>query len=284
MQPAHYPSDDRTVILAGDDVWNARLPLTDAVESQPSLVGRVNDAPWLPDQTHQNPLLTAAAPLLSELVHLRDPHIEHEPADILRVTLQAGIEQFDQHCLTMGLTAANRQAARYVLCTALDEAVLATRWGNESDWSNYSLLSVFHQETFGGERFFLLLTRLSQDTVQHLDLLELMLVCLSLGFEGRYRLQPRGQAELERIRKRLHSALQQHRGVPDMTLAPTCAQSRPAILPRPTSRWLIGAATASCLAALFMTFNHHLEQHRNAALQPYLSSSVTDANSPGADQ
>lgn len=284
MQATPYPSDDRTVILAGDEAWNPGLPLTDAIEHQPPPVGRIADTPWLPPASQPNPLLAAAAPLLSELVRLKNPQIEQEPAEILRVTLHAGIQQFDQHCLTLAVNSANRQAARYVLCTALDEAILTTRWGNESDWSHHSLLSAFHQETFGGERFFLLLTRLSQDIAQHLDMLELMLVCLSLGFEGRYRLQLHGQTELERIRTRLHGALQQHRGAPDMTLTPACHQGSPSSVPRQTPRWLVGLATAGCVAALLVTFHHHLEQRRDAALQPYLRSSVADAIRLGADQ
>ncbi|NVL25105.1 hypothetical protein F2S68_22585 [Pseudomonas syringae pv. actinidiae] len=52
-------------------------------------------------------------------------------------------------------------AARYVLCTVVDEAVLNTSWGSKSDWSKISLLSRFHKETFGGEKFFQLLERLS---------------------------------------------------------------------------------------------------------------------------
>jgi type VI secretion system protein ImpK len=40
--------------------------------------------------------------------------------------------------------------------------VVTSGWGNESEWSQMSLLSRFHQETFGGEKFFQLLDRLSK--------------------------------------------------------------------------------------------------------------------------
>lgn len=284
MYTAHYPSDDRTVILSGDDAWNPRVDLTDAFERQPPPVDRVSDAPWLLAKNQHNPLLAAAAPLLSELLHLKHGQLEQEPAEVLRVTLHTGMQQFDQHCQTLAVTPANRQAARYLLCTALDEAILTTRWGNDSNWSKHSLLSAFHQDTFGGERFFLLLTRLSQDMAQHLELLELMLVCLTLGFEGRYRLQPNGHAELERIRKRLHDALQHHRGLPDMALATTCRQDSAHTLPRRTPRRWVAIAAAACVAALFFSFNHRIEQHRESALKPYLDSSVAAATRPGADQ
>jgi len=51
-------------------------------------------------------------------------------------------------------------------------------------WSRHSLLVTFHNEAWGGEKFFQLLSRLAQNPQEHLDLLELQNVCLALGFEG----------------------------------------------------------------------------------------------------
>src|SRR5690606_28779404 len=67
-------------------------------------------------------------------------------------------------------------------------------------------------ETFGGEKFFQLLERLSRNPVKHLHLLELMYLCLSLGFEGKYRVMPRGTLELEVIRDSLYRQIRQLRG------------------------------------------------------------------------
>jgi type VI secretion system protein ImpK len=51
-------------------------------------------------------------------------------------------------------------------------------------WSRHSLLVTFHNETWGGEKFFQLLAKLAQNPQQHAHLLELMYYCLALGFEG----------------------------------------------------------------------------------------------------
>ena len=45
-------------------------------------------------------------------------------------------------------------SARYALCAALDEAVLATPWGHESEWAQHPLLVTLHREAWGGEKFF----------------------------------------------------------------------------------------------------------------------------------
>ena len=49
--------------------------------------------------------------------------------------------------------------ARYVLCTFVDNAVLNTPWGAQSDWASQSLLVMFHKEVSGGEKFFEILER-----------------------------------------------------------------------------------------------------------------------------
>ncbi len=50
-------------------------------------------------------------------------------------------------------------AARYALCTVIDEAVLNTPWGAQSDWAGQSLLVTFHRESGGGDKFFRVLER-----------------------------------------------------------------------------------------------------------------------------
>ena len=54
-------------------------------------------------------------------------------------------------------------AARYVLCAALDEAVLSTPWGAQSEWAQHPLLVALHREAWGGEKFFEMLDRVSTD-------------------------------------------------------------------------------------------------------------------------
>mgnify|MGYP003621116381 FL=1 len=47
---------------------------------------------------------------------------------------------------------------------------------------------------------FQLIERFSREPAKNLYLLELLYVCLSLGFEGRFRVESRGTLELESIR------------------------------------------------------------------------------------
>ena len=60
----------------------------------------------------------------------------------------------------------------------------------------------FHNETWGGEKFFQLLAKLAQNPQQHGWLLELMYYCLALGFEGRFRIVDNGRTQLETLKQR----------------------------------------------------------------------------------
>ncbi len=102
--------------------------------------------------------------------------------------------------------------ARYCLCTALDEAAALTPWGSRGVWTSKGLLVTFHNETWGGEKFFQLLAKLSQNPRQHILLLELIYFCLLLGFEGRYRVLDNGRSQLETIKQRLLQMIKSVRG------------------------------------------------------------------------
>ena len=42
----------------------------------------------------------------------------------------------------------------------LDEAVLSTPWGGQSEWAQHPLLVALHREAWGGEKFFEMLDRI----------------------------------------------------------------------------------------------------------------------------
>lgn len=134
-----------------------------------------------------------------------------------------------------------------------------------------SLLSSFHNETFGGEKFFQLLERLSRNPVKHLAMLELMYLCLSLGFEGKYRVMPRGMTELEVIRDSLYRQIRQMRGDIPRDISPQWEGLKDArrSLVRVVPWWVVVLFTAVCLATLYGGFSWVLSEQRATTLQPF---------------
>lgn len=196
-----------------------------------------------------NPLVRAANALLDLVVPLRHTA---QPQDLnaLRERLATAIRTFETDARGAGVDPESIAAARYALCTLVDETISGTPWGS-GVWGSRSLLVAFHNEASGGEKFFLVLQRLSQDPVRHLDLLELMYLCLALGLEGRFRLADGGQSQLTVLRERLLGLIRQHRGARETALSPHWRGAEPrAVSPlRTTPVWVIAALACVLLLA-----------------------------------
>ena len=164
-----------------------------------------------PDVSHQNVLVAAANPLINAIPQIRHS-VSHDDPARLRQQLIDQIRHFELSCQQSGLSYEVIIGARYCLCTALDEAAALTPWGSRGVWTSKGLLVTFHNETWGGEKFFQLLAKLSQNPRQHILLLELIYFCLLLGFEGRYRVLDNGRSQLETIKQRLLQMIKSVRG------------------------------------------------------------------------
>lgn len=202
-----------------------------------------------------SPLVAAANPLLNVVPQLRASAQYPNPA-ALRDSLAQGMRQFEARARAAGIPTEKIIAARYALCTLIDETAGSTPWGASGEWAQHGLLVLFHGETSGGEKFFQLLAKLAENPQANLDLLELMYVCLQLGFEGRYRIVEGGQRQLEAIRQRLLSIIRKQRGEYERDLspswrgAPAVAQARLAWLPL----WVVVAVTALLLVGIYFGF------------------------------
>ncbi|MGC1509623.1 type IVB secretion system protein IcmH/DotU [Ketobacter sp.] len=213
-----------------------------------------------------NPLLAAAEELLSKMAQLA---ARHETQDVLafRDWCTRQIQGFEQRCLQQDVAEEARHYARYVLCTVMDELVNKTPWGI-GVWSKQSLLSQFHGETGGGERFFQLLEYLQQTPAKNLPLLELMFVCLGLGFEGKFSLDARGYAHLEELRDNLFHLIRMQRGEPERDLSPHWQRvtTRRNPLTRYLPLWVVVAVVGVIMLATFSGFSYLLNERSSAIL------------------
>jgi len=166
-----------------------------------------------------NPLLAAANALLAMVPRLRGT-LHHPDPQSLRESLARDIKEFERRAQAAHIPNQKIIAARYALCTLLDETASSTPWGGSGMWQQYSLLIMFHNEASGGEKFFQLLSKLAENPAENLDLLQLMDVCLALGFEGRYRMLDNGKAQLEAVRERLTQILRRTQGEYERDLSP----------------------------------------------------------------
>ena len=167
-----------------------------------------------------NPLLAAAAPLLAAAVRIGATRGTPPDPETLRRAMVEAIREFEKRALGTGLETRSLRAARYALCATIDDLVLSTPWGSSSGWAAQSLTSIFHNEVSGGERFFDILEDMQRDLGKNLDVVELMYLCCSLGFEGRYRVMNRGIAALTELRDSIYRTIRQRRGEFERDLSP----------------------------------------------------------------
>jgi type VI secretion system protein ImpK len=179
--------------------------------------------------------------------------------DLRRHALEE-IRRFEERARTAGVSTEVTRAARYALCASLDEAVLSTPWGAQSEWAQQTLLVALHREAWGGEKFFEMLDRISQAPAEHIDLMELQYLCLALGFAGKYQVVDRGHARLAEVQMDLYRKIRAHRGTPpsDLSLRWQGLQDRRNRLIRYVPWWVVGAAALAILAVTFVTYYSRL--------------------------
>ncbi len=238
--PFALPEEDRTVIRPAP---GGRRPLASSPPPAPAYAPAVSieDVGQIGGL---NPLLAAANPLLSLAVQLRSTPALGD-LERLRETLVRGLREFESNARSKGVRAETVVAARYCLCTFLDEVIATTPWGAAGAWANKSLLITFHNEAWGGEKFFALLKRVSEDAANNIDLLELMYMCLAFGFQGRYRVVDGGRSQLEELRDRLYVTIRAQRGEPESELSARWQSAKPTKVP--LTNWVplwVGAAVA----------------------------------------
>ena len=224
--------------------------------------------PELPGATGINPLLQAAAPLLQAAPRIRTMGHHPNPA-ALRAALVEGVRQFESTARAQGLPNEQVVAGRYVLCTFLDESASGTPWGGSGAWSSQSLLVLFHDETFGGEKVFQLMGKLAENVPANRNLLELLYAALALGFAGRYGALPNGQAQLDSVRERLAQMLRQAAPTVDPALSPAWAgqPARQARLRDGIPVWAVGAGLALLLGLVFAALRFNADDHSEPVFQ-----------------
>ncbi|MFD3190518.1 type VI secretion system protein TssL, long form [Sedimentitalea sp. HM32M-2] len=214
---------------------------------------RASAAAPAPSLTGMNQLIACASILFSLISRIRN-RAQHMDPDKLRQSVVAEVRAFENRALQAGISAQNVKVARYALCATLDDVVLNTPWGGQSSWGLQSMVGTFHRETVGGDRFYDLLARLEKEPGQNIDMLEFLYMCMSLGFEGRLRVEQGGSEKHLQIRGALARIIRAQRGPLERDLSPHWPGLDKPFKPRSVWRvvWIAIGVTAGLLALQFV--------------------------------
>lgn len=205
-----------------DDIIGAP-PAGGAEPTRPTLTGGWSTEQLVKDFTlggdEVPTLVRSAAPLLNLSHAIRHTVEQPDIEELRRVAIDA-VNRYERDLAGARIAPERARAAHYIVCATLDDVVLSKPWGVAAGWARSGLVSTFHMDVTGGERVFDLLDHFQQSPGSSKDILLLIYLCLSLAFEGRMRISPRGNLELGRVRDSLYKTLLGQYGIFERELSP----------------------------------------------------------------
>ena len=213
-----------------------------------------------------NPLIEAAKPVLI-LANSMQQTTSQLSTDSLINKFSLLINNFEENAEKNGAKYDAIQAAKYCLCTFVDELAVRAGWADET-WSKNSLLVSFYDETWGGERFFEIIQNLKQDSDKNIDLLEFMYLCLQFVYKCKYQVLNNGELEIDKIKRDLLALIHSKR--PDQTanlfkhnpiITNNIQRKRRLAIPL----WVVGVVGAVALGVGYFTMQWSLGDKFNTA-------------------
>lgn len=203
-----------------------------------------------------NPIIAAAANLLILFGRLRTQMVEMDAIPLMEHVTRE-METFHANCMEAGIEQHEADVARYCLCGTADDIVQNIPGTDRDVWIQYSMVARFYNVRTSGVGFFEEVDKAMQAPAQRFNVLELMLMCLSLGFEGKYRTAAGGAQELARIRASIYESLRRVQGRPDEDIsvrwAPVELGGRKRFGANPL--WILASASAAILLGVYLTLN-----------------------------
>lgn len=208
-QPQNLPSGADMFPEIQRDAPQAAAPVIPRVSLEDALRGTGPQA-----SGSSNPFISAAANLLILLGRLRTGMVELQSGPLIdHVTRE--IDQFERNLNATGLPPNDIREAKYALAATADDIVQNLPGADRGTWMQYAMVPRFFGERNAGVEFYRKMDQAMQSPTQHFQLLELMLTCMSLGFEGQYRTMGSGTVELSRARSALYETLRRVQPRPD---------------------------------------------------------------------
>jgi type VI secretion system protein ImpK len=150
--------------------------------------------------------------ILTSIVRLQASRQHIPDAESFRRRIKGTLQEIEQISVPAGYDAHDIRDTHFAVVALLDSAVLHSNDPVRSDWERRLLQEELFGQTDAGVVFFEKLAHFQsrQDSEQLANILEVYLLCLLLGFEGRYSGGMR--AELDGISERTRKRIEHIRG------------------------------------------------------------------------
>lgn len=170
-------------------------------------------------RSNDNPLVNAFSILLGMAPELERATAPENP-DVLRERLLDNLTYSRDGAVSSGVPLTRADQAAWFVAALLDDIAINTPWGGSSGWPGLPLVVSLYGNVDAGERFFDLAEDLMRYPERDPELLELVFLCLSLGFRGKHRVAGGGgEAALTQMRNQM-ARLLRNRDAEDKPLSP----------------------------------------------------------------
>ena len=166
-----------------------------------------------------NPLTAAAASLLILFGRLRSQVVEMQAIPLMTHVAHE-IDDFERRATEGGADPQDALVAKYVLSGTADDIVQNLPGTDRDVWVQYSMEARFFNRRTSGVGIFEEIDKALADAHRKYHLLELMLTCLYLGFEGKFRGAAGGDVDLQVKRRQIYETLRHVRAREDDDISP----------------------------------------------------------------
>jgi len=121
------------------------------------------------------------------VIRMREAEDLGDPA-ALRKLIMYFLDLFEKNCKAIHIAEDSIQEAKYAIVAILDETVLSVPGACRDYWFTRPLQLDMFGDNIAGEEFYNKLQKLQLSSEKKKDVLEVYYICLSLGFEGKYKI------------------------------------------------------------------------------------------------
>ena len=224
-----------------------------------------------------NPLVDKAAYLFSVLGKLKYLSSYRQLSKLQKELIQE-INTFQEAIKDQNYHSDYLMVCRYVLCATFDDIIANTAWGGQGQWNSHCLLTAFNQDVQHEDKFFIILERAIKEPALYIDLMELMYICLSMGYKGQYRSTEHSQYQLEQITNSLYKHIRAFRGSLNKNLSPSfkTSKAKNGHQRHHASPLFIFFVTACIMMTIFVSLGYLMEVISNEAYKNIAQIKVQD--------
>ena len=121
------------------------------------------------------------------IIRMRESEDLGEPAALRKLIIHY-LGLFKNNCKAINISSSMINDAIYALVALLDETVMSVPGKCRDYWVTNPIQLELFGDNLAGQKFFDKLSKLMKDPARMKDVLEIFYLCLSLGFEGKYKL------------------------------------------------------------------------------------------------